>query len=80
MLRNLAAIAGGDADPNAVLRYLNAILAIEPEDVFTRMQRAYAHARRGAMAKARSDFEWILDHRPAGIDLDRVRRVYESLE
>ena len=43
MLRNLLQVAEREKDSNSQIRYLDAILAISPEDRYSRAQRAMTH-------------------------------------
>jgi regulator of sirC expression with transglutaminase-like and TPR domain len=78
MLHNLLGVSGGE--PGAMRRYLNAIVAIEPESAEHRWLRAIVDYRLEDFAAASVDVEWLLDHEPAGIDLERVRELQRVLK
>ncbi len=73
MLRNLRAIAESNNDADAVLRYANAVLTISPEMWEDRSLRIGLRVKNGNTAGALADLDWLLEHRPEGVDLDRVR-------
>ena len=79
MLRNL--LGGIRADDASVdsLRYLDVILALAPDGVGDRLNRARLRMQMGNSAGAKEDFKWILDEQPAGVDLERVAELYRSL-
>jgi hypothetical protein len=63
-----------------MLRYLNAILAIEPTSAQHRWLRAIVLVRNEDRAGAAADVEWLLEHKPEGLDLSRVRQMQQALE
>src|SRR6185436_15579559 len=71
MLRNLMSPAERDEslDP---LRYLEVIVALEPNSAADRLRRALLRLQNGDATGAKADFRWMLDRQPAGIDLERV--------
>lgn len=79
MLRNLHAIAARSQDMPAVLRYLDAILAITPDSAEDHMYRAFFRYQSGQGTAALEDLDWLIAHEPAGIDLDRVRALRERI-
>jgi regulator of sirC expression with transglutaminase-like and TPR domain len=79
MLRNLLAIAQRSESPAEVLRYLDAIVTLSPESVPDRLARAQVRLQTGDTPAAKSDFKWLLDHQPAGVDLDRIAEFYRTL-
>ncbi len=83
MLHNLVNIAGREKDRDGMLRYLDAILVIDPEAHEERWARAVFRWQAGILDRAAEDCDWLLKHEPEGIDLDRVRelrRVISSRE
>lgn len=79
MLHNLMAVAQQAHPHEGPLPYLDAILAIAPESAPERGLRAILRARIGRPRAALEDTQWLLEHQPAGIDLDRVRQLHETL-
>jgi regulator of sirC expression with transglutaminase-like and TPR domain len=80
MLRNLRGIAQANRDTDAVLRYADAVLVISPEMIEDRSLRAVLRAQNGNRAGALADIDWLLENRPEGVDLDRVREFRELLQ
>lgn len=80
MLHNLRGIAGRSEDPQAMLRYLDAILTISPDLPEDRMYRAFFRYRSGMGQKALEDIAWLLEHEPESINLDRVRELRQVIE
>src|SRR6185503_8631149 len=79
MLRNLLGIVQRNGSATEALRYLDVIVALNPESAGDRLQRAQVQMRRGENAAAREDIRWILDHESPGIDLERLTELYRSL-
>jgi len=78
MLHNLMGTTREDGDVKGALRYLDAILAVAPEASDDRLMRAAARFQDGNRRGALEDVDWILEHRPDGVILERVidfRRV-----
>ena len=80
MLNNLLGIAVREGKQADVLRYLDAILVIEPDSARDRVMRMITSARLGRRTAALTDARWLLDHEPLGIDLDQVRSLIARLE
>lgn len=79
MLRNLLGGIRVDDAPVDSLRYLDVILALAPDGVSDRLNRARLRMQMGNSAGAKEDFKWLLDQQPAGVDLERVAELYRSL-
>jgi regulator of sirC expression with transglutaminase-like and TPR domain len=79
MLRNLMRLAREDKDPASMLRYLDAVLTITPSSGEDRIGRAVLRAQNGDRDGALSDLDWIIENKPAGLDLDKVREFRERL-
>jgi regulator of sirC expression with transglutaminase-like and TPR domain len=77
MLTNLLGVAGSDA---AVHRYTNALLALQPEHGPFHFLRAIVRFRLDNKEAAREDVEWLLEHKPAGVDLERVMDLQADLD
>jgi serine protease Do len=78
MLRNLLR-ARPEHDAKSGLGYLDVIVALAPDSVLDRIERARLRLAAGDTTGAREDLAWILDHEPKGLDLDAVRQLYRSL-
>jgi serine protease Do len=80
MLSNLLGLAQGENDPQAALRYADAIVAIAPSAGSYRAARAVLRAQTKRLKAALADCDWLLKERPTGVDLDRVRQLREFIE
>ena len=63
-----------------MLRYLNATLAVSPDDAESRVVRAVLLGRSGRRAEAIVDVDWLLQNRPEGINLNQVDKLRRDLE
>jgi regulator of sirC expression with transglutaminase-like and TPR domain len=79
MLHNLLNLARGDRDLEGMLRYLDAILAVAPDAGRERGLRAVLRAQTGRRDEARQDVNWLLEHKPEGVDLNAVRALQRVL-
>ncbi|MFO0903560.1 MAG: tetratricopeptide repeat protein [Pirellulales bacterium] len=77
MLRNLLALAQEAKDREAMLRYLELLIALDPDGVQERGLRAVVKFETGRRDAAVADLDWFFDRRPAGLDLDRIREMQE---
>jgi serine protease Do len=79
MLFNLFNVAQREKDPEGMLRYLGGIVAVAPHEAEARAMRAGLRMQQGNRPGAIEDMDWLLDNKPAGIDLDRVREFRDRL-
>jgi len=75
MLQNLLGVAQGKPDRDAMLRYVEAMLAIDETLVRERGLRAIVRFETGRRAAAIADLDWFLQEEPDGIDLDQIRAM-----
>jgi regulator of sirC expression with transglutaminase-like and TPR domain len=80
MLHNLLNVAESEKDGPAMLRYIDAMLVIDPDAHAERWGRALLRYQAGARAGALDDCERLLNAAPPGIDLDRVRQLRDILQ
>jgi regulator of sirC expression with transglutaminase-like and TPR domain/S1-C subfamily serine protease len=80
ILGNLIGIAEREDRPEALLRYLDATLALEPETVSSRVRRMIVATRLERLETALADARWLLENAPEGVDLDKVRELVTALE
>ncbi len=80
MLRNLIGIELGSEESANAIPYLNLYLALAPESPGERLNRALLLYQNSDHARAREDLRWLLDRKPAGMNLDRLEMLYERLE
>jgi regulator of sirC expression with transglutaminase-like and TPR domain len=79
MLHNLLGAAGRERDRAGMLRYADALLTVQPDDAEARGLRAGLRYDLGDRKGALEDIDWLLEHQPEGIDLERVRQMRRLL-
>jgi regulator of sirC expression with transglutaminase-like and TPR domain len=79
MLHNLMNLAESDRDAEGMLRYLDTILAVAPDSVQERGMRAALRAQTGRRQGALEDLDWMLEHKPPDVDLEKVRAFRRRL-
>lgn len=79
MLRNLLGIVGEGQSAAMSLRYLDVMIALEPENVMERLNRARVRLLAGERQGAKADLKVVIDAEPAGVDLDKLMELYRSL-
>lgn len=79
MIRNLIGIHLSRREESLAIPYLNLALAIDPESVELRLQRAIAWMSLGNRSNARADLRWALDHPNEEFNYHEIRRLYDSL-
>ena len=80
MVNNLLGIAVREGNQADVLRYLDAMLVINPDSARDRVMRMVTAARLDRREAAVADARWLLERMPPGIDLDQVRGLRDRLE
>ena len=80
MLHNLLGASGRKNDTTAALRYLNVILALEPELAESRWMRAVLAYQAGRYGVARADVDWLQNKAPAGINQAQVQQLSDLLD
>lgn len=80
MINNLLSIATREDDAPAMHRYLDAMLAVDPDAGRERVMRMLVAKRLGRNDAARADALWLLERAPDDIDLAAVRRFLEALD
>ena len=79
MLHNLLNVAQDEQDRDGMLRYLDGILTVAPDSPDERWIRAVFRFQNGQREGALVDVDWLLEHHPPGVDLDRVRELKRLL-
>jgi len=77
MLRNLIGVAQEARDSESLLRYLDALITIEPTAIAERGIRGVVRYETGRHDAAIADLDWILEKMPADLDLDRIHQMRE---
>lgn len=80
ILHNLLSVARSERDAPAMIRYVDAILAVSPESMEERGLRASLRFQVGDLEGAEADVDWLLEKKPEGIDLDRLGQLKRFLE
>jgi regulator of sirC expression with transglutaminase-like and TPR domain len=80
MLRNLINIDLNSEDPTQALPELDLLLSISSGEASERLSRALLLYQSRQWDRAREDIEWILEHAPPGIHLDRVRELRRRID
>lgn len=79
MVSNLLNLAQSNNNSAAMLRYLEAVVAINPDDASFRGMRGVFRHQQGRKQAGLADIDWILETQPTGIDLDQVRQMRKML-
>jgi len=79
VLHNLIGIAQEENDIKGMLRYLDTLVAIAPDAHDERLLRAAVQFQLGNRQGTAEDVEWLLDHSPKGMDMERVLRLQRLL-
>lgn len=77
MLQNLVGVAQQRKDREALLRYLEALITLDPDLARERGLRALLRFETGRKQAAIADLDWFLETKPAGIDLDQIRKMQQ---
>jgi regulator of sirC expression with transglutaminase-like and TPR domain len=80
MLHNLLNVARGERDTPSMLRYVDALVAIHPQGGAERGLRVGLRYQMGDLKGARADVDWLLENKPDGIDLERVKQMQQFLD
>jgi regulator of sirC expression with transglutaminase-like and TPR domain len=75
MLRNLLGVAQQNQEHEAMLRYLETLVALAPDDTSLRGMRAVVRHQNGRKQAAVEDLDWFLQQRPAGIDPEAIEQL-----
>jgi len=79
MLHNLMGLARDSSDANGMLNYVDTIVAIDSQRGEERWFRAVLNFQTDRYDEAMEDTEWLLKHRPPGVDIQRVREFQQVL-
>ena len=80
MLQNLLGVAQTKPDRDAMLRYVEAALAIDESLVRERGLRAIVRFETGRRAAAIADLDWFIEQQPNGIDLEQIRAMRQFFQ
>ena len=79
MLRNLIQSAEREDDASSRLRYVDAIIAIDPNDRYTRAMRAMIHYGESRFTKALIDIEFLIERNPDAPEFEPLRVLRNRL-
>jgi regulator of sirC expression with transglutaminase-like and TPR domain/S1-C subfamily serine protease len=79
MFRNLYAVAEHERDTESMMRYLDAILAIDEDAAAERLRRSQLRLQAGDAAGAAADVDWLIEREPEGLDIDGLRQLREAM-
>ena len=79
MLRNLISVANSAQDPEAALRYVDTVLALNPDSAQDRLFKALLCYNTRRAAEGLAEVEWIEKH-PEGFDLERLEELRGALQ
>ncbi|WP_182868596.1 transglutaminase family protein [Rhodopirellula sp. JC639] len=79
ILNNLIGVAGRQNDGEAMLRYCDAIVGVNPDQHRYRMMRAQLRGMTGRIHLALEDVQTLLRNDPPGLDRDATERLRDAL-
>jgi len=79
MLRNLINVANSGEDPEAGLRYIEVVLALQPDSVQDRLFKALLCYHTGRAAEGLEQVAWLLERQPEGLVIEPVEELQEAL-
>ena len=80
MIHNLVKAAQGEKDLDGMLRYLDALVAVDADAHRNRMMRAFLRFQSGQRDGALADCEYLLEREPVDIDIQYVRNLRRLLK
>jgi len=80
MLRNLMGTARDANDPEAMLRYVETVLVIDPKSGLDRWFRAVLNYQTLRYKESLADIDWVLKEQPDDVELDQVRQLKRIVE
>lgn len=80
ILRNLINVANTDDNPEAALRYLDTVLALDPNSPADRLYKAVLCLNTGRADEGLAEVDWVLEHQPEGLPIEQVYRLREALK
>lgn len=79
VLNNLMGIATDKQDVEAMHRYCEAMVAVNPQAVSTRLMRSQIRAVTGRTSGAVEDLDWLIENDPPGFDRAGAQRLREAI-
>jgi regulator of sirC expression with transglutaminase-like and TPR domain len=79
VLNNLIGVASRESDLEAIHRYCEALVAIQPDSAQSRMLRSQARALTKRTTAAIEDLDWLIERTPPGFDPVQVLQLRDNL-
>ena len=79
VLGNLIGVAGDQQDAEAINRYCEASVAIQPDSILARRMRSQIRMMTGRNATAIQDLDWLIDHDNEGFAQTEATRLRQAL-
>jgi len=79
VLGNLISVAGNEQDAEAINRYCEASVAIEPDSILARRMRSQIRMMTGRKTAAIQDLDWLIDHDDEGFAQSEATRLRQAL-
>jgi serine protease Do len=80
MLQNLINVASNSNDHEACLRYVDAVLALNPESPEHRLFKAVICLNTGRVEEGVAEVDWVLERQPEEVEIEQVYRLKGALE
>ncbi|MEZ6068575.1 MAG: transglutaminase-like domain-containing protein, partial [Planctomycetaceae bacterium] len=80
MLRNLLGFSNAEEEPEQALRYVETLLALDPESPPDRLFKAVLCLNTNRIEEGLREVDWVLDRGPEGIAIERVHELRRALE
>lgn len=80
MLRNLVGLAEQNRETERLLRYMETLVRLFPEETEFRAKRVDLNSRTGDIDSAIADIDWFLKHKPAGVEIEKLKEFREFLQ
>jgi regulator of sirC expression with transglutaminase-like and TPR domain len=80
MLRNLLNVANSESDSESALRYVNTLLALNPESPADRLFKAVLCLNTGRIDEGLAEVDWVVERQPDGVLMEQVHRLRTALE
>lgn len=77
MLQNLLGVAQGKKDREAMLRYLQAIVTLQPDAARERGLQAMLRFETGRKQAAITGLDWFIENEPEGIDVEQIKKMQQ---
>jgi regulator of sirC expression with transglutaminase-like and TPR domain len=79
MIYNLKGISIEEKVYPSALRYVDLLIALDPDDAQEHLSRALLYVQNGQGDRAKADLEWLFEKKPEGMHLARLRELYNRL-